>query len=92
MPAEMTVRVHARCVTASSRSRRRLRPARGRRARRREHRDGSTDWDSLHHIELMLAIEMEFGVQISSEAMPALLSVDAIEEYLREQGVVGVRA
>jgi acyl carrier protein len=44
-------------------------------------------WDSLHHLELMLALEMEFNVQISSEAMPALLSIDAIEEYLREQGV-----
>jgi acyl carrier protein len=44
-------------------------------------------WDSLHHLELMLAVEMEFNVQISSEAMPALLSIDAIEEYLREQGV-----
>jgi acyl carrier protein len=44
-------------------------------------------WDSLHHLELMLALEMEFGVQISSEAMPALLSLDAIEEHLREQGV-----
>ncbi len=44
-------------------------------------------WDSLHHLELMLAIEMEFGIAISSEAMPALLSIEAIEEHLREQGV-----
>jgi acyl carrier protein len=44
-------------------------------------------WDSLHHLELMLAVEMEFNVAISSEAMPALLSVEAIEEHLREQGV-----
>jgi acyl carrier protein len=48
-----------------------------------------TNWDSLHHIELMMAIELEFGVKVSSEEMPGLLSVDAIEEYLREQGVVG---
>ena len=46
-----------------------------------------TDWDSLRHLELMLALELEFGVQISSEAMPELLSVDAIEEYLSGQGV-----
>ncbi len=46
-----------------------------------------TGWDSLHHLELMLALEMEFGVQISSEAMPELLSIEAIDEYLREQGV-----
>lgn len=44
-------------------------------------------WDSLHHIELMLALELEFGVEITSEAMPVLLSADAIERYLREQGV-----
>jgi len=44
-------------------------------------------WDSLHHLELMLAVEMAYGVTISTEAMPALLSLDAIEEHLREQGV-----
>jgi acyl carrier protein len=49
--------------------------------------DSLAGWDSLHHLELMLAIEMEFGVQISSEAMPELLSVMAIEDYLRQQGV-----
>ncbi len=43
-------------------------------------------WDSLRHLELMLALEMEFGVQISSEEMPLLLSVAAIEECLRGQG------
>jgi acyl carrier protein len=44
------------------------------------------DWDSLHHLELMLALEMEFGVQISSEVMPDLLSLDAIDDYLQGQG------
>jgi acyl carrier protein len=48
--------------------------------------DTVAGWDSLHHLELMLAVEMAFGVQISSEAMPGLLSLDAIEEHLREQG------
>lgn len=54
--------------------------------------DASNDtlagWDSLQHLELMMAVEMEFGVHVSSEAMPALLSLEAIEDYLREQGVV----
>ena len=49
--------------------------------------DTLAGWDSLQHLELMLAIEMEFGVRVSSEAMPALLSLEAIEDYLREQGV-----
>jgi acyl carrier protein len=48
-------------------------------------------WDSLNHIELMLALELEYGVQISSEVLPELLSLDAIEDYLHEQGVNGVR-
>lgn len=47
-------------------------------------------WDSLNHIELMLALELEYGVRISSEVLPELLSLDAIEEYLQEQGVAGV--
>jgi acyl carrier protein len=44
-------------------------------------------WDSLHHIELMLSLELEFGVRISSEVLPELLSLGAIEDYLLEQGV-----
>jgi acyl carrier protein len=42
-------------------------------------------WDSLRHLELMLELEIAFGVEISSEAMPELLSLDAIEAYLRGQ-------
>jgi acyl carrier protein len=48
-----------------------------------------SEWDSLSHIELMLALEMEYGVQIPSDVLPELLSLDAIEAYLREQGVNG---
>lgn len=43
-------------------------------------------WDSLRHLELMLALEMKFGVRMTSAVIPTLLSVDAIEDYLREQG------
>lgn len=42
-------------------------------------------WDSLHHLEIMLGIEIEFGVQVSAEVMPGLLSLEAIERYLLEQ-------
>lgn len=41
------------------------------------------EWDSLRHLELMLAIEMEFHVRISTNTMLELLSLDAIENYLR---------
>ena len=48
-------------------------------------------WDSLHHVELMLELEMRFGVQMTTDVMPTLTSLQAIEEFLQEQGV-GSRA
>ncbi len=42
------------------------------------------DWDSLHHLELVLELELEFGVRVPAETVPEMLSVDAIEETLRE--------
>ena len=44
-------------------------------------------WDSLHHMELMLELEMRFGVQMTTDVMQRLTSVPAIEEFLQEQGV-----
>ena len=49
--------------------------------------DTIPEWDSLHHLELMLALELEFGVKVGTEDVPDLLSVDAIEEFLQGQGV-----
>lgn len=43
-------------------------------------------WDSLRHLELMLELEMSFGVQIPAAEMAELHSIDAIEETLREHG------
>lgn len=42
------------------------------------------DWDSLHHLELVLELELEFGVRVPAETVPELLSVEAIEETLHE--------
>jgi acyl carrier protein len=46
--------------------------------------DSSTlaGWDSLRHIELMLALESEFGVRIPTDSMLELASLDSIAEYL----------
>jgi acyl carrier protein len=49
--------------------------------------DGATPenvagWDSLGHIELMLAVEMEFGVPLPTETIIELVSLDAIEGFL----------
>lgn len=48
------------------------------------------EWDSLHHIELMLALEAEFGVRIPTQAMLELVSLAAIEAYLLDPSGVGL--
>jgi acyl carrier protein len=45
------------------------------------------DWDSLRQLELMLELELEFGVRVPAEAMTELQSVAEIEEFLAERGV-----
>jgi acyl carrier protein len=42
-------------------------------------------WDSLGHIELMLALEMEFGVPLPTETIIELVSLEAIEGFLQGQ-------
>jgi acyl carrier protein len=39
-------------------------------------------WDSLRHLELMLALESEFGVRIPSEAMLELTTLPEIERFV----------
>lgn len=45
-------------------------------------------WDSLHHFELMLALEMELGVTIPSAEMPNLVSDEAIERFVQSASAV----
>ncbi len=42
------------------------------------------DWVSLRHLELVLELEMSFGVRVPAEVVPELLSLDAIEDALCE--------
>jgi acyl carrier protein len=44
-------------------------------------------WDSLGHVNLMMALEETFGVYLDVEDFPKLNSVPAIIEYLKQQGV-----
>ena len=43
-------------------------------------------WDSLRQLELMLALELEYGVRVPADAMLELQSVSAIEDFLAEHG------
>ncbi len=41
-------------------------------------------WDSLKHIQLVLAIEDEFDITFSDDDIPNLLSTSAIEDTVRQ--------
>lgn len=41
--------------------------------------DSVERWDSLKHMQLIMALEDEFGIEFPDEAIPELLSYAAIE-------------
>lgn len=47
--------------------------------------DTVESWDSLHHLELVLALEQEFGIQISPEEIEQLLSIELIADLMEEK-------
>ncbi len=49
--------------------------------------DTIESWDSLSHLNLVLASEEEFGVSLSPEDVMEMLSVQLIRTILAERGV-----
>lgn len=49
--------------------------------------DIAASWDSLGHVNLMMALEQTFGVFLDLEDFPKLISVPAIMQYLKDQGI-----
>jgi len=47
--------------------------------------DTVEEWDSLGHIQLILSIEETFKVKFSTDLIPRLVSVKAIQNALREK-------
>jgi acyl carrier protein len=47
--------------------------------------DSIETWDSLHHLDLVLALEQEFGTQFTPEEIEQLLSVELIAALLAEK-------
>lgn len=43
-------------------------------------------WDSMGHMEVMMALEAQFGVEINADTIAALTSLPAISTYLQENG------
>ena len=45
------------------------------------------NWDSFRHLQLMLAVEGEYGVQFDPSAVAHLTTVAAIQDALVKKGV-----
>lgn len=42
-------------------------------------------WDSMGHMDLMVALETAYGVEINAETISALISVPAILEHIQSK-------
>lgn len=42
------------------------------------------EWDSMGHMDVMMALEEHFGVEITTESIAQLVSVPLIYAYLQE--------
>ena len=49
--------------------------------------DNIEKWDSLKHINLIIAIEEQFGISIDEEEMVEMTSFTEIKRILRDNGV-----
>ena len=49
--------------------------------------DSVETWDSFRHLQLILAIESEFGVQFDPQQIPELTTVAKLEAVLEQKGV-----
>jgi acyl carrier protein len=43
-------------------------------------------WDSMGHMEVMMFLEQNFGIEINNETIANLTSIPAIQQYLTEHG------
>lgn len=49
--------------------------------------DTVDDWDSLKHINLMIAIEEGFNISLTPEEVESMLSIGLIKQVLNEHGI-----
>ena len=42
-------------------------------------------WDSMGHMEVMMLLEEQFGIEITADTIANLTSVASIRDYLEEQ-------
>jgi acyl carrier protein len=49
--------------------------------------EATSTWDSLSHMQLIAALEEEFGIELTADEIVAMRSVGRIREILREKSV-----
>lgn len=49
--------------------------------------ENTAAWDSLRHMELVLAVEREFGIQLEGDEIITMTSYSAIVQLLGEKGI-----
>lgn len=49
--------------------------------------DTVASWDSVNHLNLVMALESEFGIRLSPEDALAMRSVGAVRALLKTRGV-----
>jgi len=49
--------------------------------------DNVDTWDSIKHLELVMALEQEFGVQFTPEEIEQLLSVELVADLVAEKQI-----
>jgi acyl carrier protein len=48
--------------------------------------DSVETWDSFRHLQLILSIEDEYGVQFDPQKIPELITVAKVQEALEQRG------
>ena len=43
-------------------------------------------WDSMGHMEIMMNLEMQMGIEVNADTISTLISIPAICEYLAKNG------
>jgi acyl carrier protein len=43
-------------------------------------------WDSMGHMEIMMNLEMQMGIEVNADTIKALTSIPAICDYLAKNG------
>jgi acyl carrier protein len=49
--------------------------------------ESAENWDSFRHLQAILAVEGEYGVQLDPQRIPELTSVALIQQELEKKGV-----